>query len=52
MPNLRRFLARFVLCDNQMTIILEIIFLLQKIKYAHLMINNTCCLVISRINYF
>jgi len=25
MPNLRRFLARFWLCDNQMTIILEII---------------------------
>ncbi len=23
MPNLRRFLARFMLCDNQMTIILE-----------------------------
>lgn len=26
MPNLRRFLARFWLRDNQMTIILEIIF--------------------------
>lgn len=25
MPNLQRFLARFMLCDNQMTIILEII---------------------------
>ena len=24
MPNLRRFLARFMLCDNQMTIIFKI----------------------------
>ncbi len=32
MPNLRRFLARFLLSDNQMTIILEIIYWIENLN--------------------
>lgn len=36
MPNLRRFLARFMSCDNQMTIIFEIsIYLNKMVNLSH-----------------
>ena len=49
MPNLRRFLARFLLSDNQMTIIMKIILYVFNLYVYHFLLHKKVIFVVNHI---